>query len=172
MLPCSFELIKLLADCHRSTDEATQQQLHSADEGSGDASEYAPTPREIKKGANRKSKGTKKPRGPYMTQRKRAELRASEDAQVMVKNSHLDIGRRASASAEHPTPLVNDKNSPDDQSREVIDLEARREVLGPDVEAADPSAGRCRKRRAAAVRSVPAKRPQRAEVVNRVRKYS
>lgn len=89
----------------------------------------------------------------------------------MVEKLHVDIERRASASADHPTPQVNGKISPDDHSHEVIDLEARSETLEHSVDAADPSAGRCRKRRAAAIRCVPAKRPQRAKVTNRVWKH-
>jgi hypothetical protein len=171
-LPCSFKLIQSSANYHRSTSEAAQRQTHSTDDESGDASEYAPTPREIKKGPNKRARGTGKPRGPYKkTKRRLAELRASEDAQVTVENLRVDIGHRASASAEHSTPPVNDKHTPDDGSPEVIDLEVGSETLGLNVDATDPTAERSHKRRTVAVRCAPTKRPQRAKVVNRVWNY-
>lgn len=159
-----------MADYHRSKDDEIQQQPHSVEDESGDASEYNPPPRDTTNGTSKRARGTTKKRGRYMTKRRLEELQASQDLQAPVETVHVETGASATANAERSIPSMNDQTSLKDQSREVIDLEdGPKETLDSGLDASEPVLGRGGKRRAVANRHMPTKRPRRAMAVDQVR---
>lgn len=71
-----------------------------------------------------------------MTQRRREEMQARENAQGTVEPLGVNTRRSANAAAQQKLPSVNGNASLADKSREIIELEIDKETPEPSLETA------------------------------------